>query len=56
MLDHVSLGVTELSRSAIFYDAALGALGVVRAWTKDDAVGYGSPGGEDRLATLLLSG
>ena|SRR5450755_1874617 len=50
MLDHVSLGVTDLRRSIRFYDAALGALGVLRVWTKDDAVGYGLPGGGDRLA------
>ena len=30
MLDHVSLGVTDLARSRRFYDAALRALGLVR--------------------------
>ncbi|WP_236494135.1 lactoylglutathione lyase [Xanthomonas phaseoli] len=52
MLHHVSLGV----RAATFYDAALGALGDVRVWsdlepgTRDQAVGYGGPGGEGCLA------
>ena len=55
MLDHVSLGVTDLSRSAVFYDAALGALGVVRVWTKGNAIGYGWPGGEDRLALFVTA-
>jgi catechol 2,3-dioxygenase-like lactoylglutathione lyase family enzyme len=55
MLDHVSLGVTDLSRSATFYDAALGALGVVRVWTKEDAAGYGLPGEEDRLALFATA-
>src|SRR6516162_7389427 len=30
MLDHVSVGVTNLERSRIFYDAALKPLGLVR--------------------------
>jgi catechol 2,3-dioxygenase-like lactoylglutathione lyase family enzyme len=50
MLDHVSLAVSDLRRSSSFYDVVLGALGVVRVWTKERAVGYGLPGGEDRLA------
>ena len=56
MLDHVSLGVSDLKRSSVFYDAALGALGVVRVWTKETAVGYGLPGGEDRLALFATEG
>ncbi|MBB4480349.1 VOC family protein [Rhizobium etli] len=56
MLHHASLGVSDIERSAAFYDAALGALGYVRVW--DDigpgqtgqAVGYGPPGGGDKLA------
>jgi catechol 2,3-dioxygenase-like lactoylglutathione lyase family enzyme len=56
MLDHVSLGVTDLRRSIAFYDAALAALGVVRVWTKEDAAGYGPPGGEDRLALFTRTG
>lgn len=30
-LDHTGIGVTDIARSAAFYDAALGALGLVRA-------------------------
>jgi catechol 2,3-dioxygenase-like lactoylglutathione lyase family enzyme len=30
MLDHISLGVTDLERSRRFYDAALHPLGLVR--------------------------
>ena len=50
MLHHLSLGVADLARAAAFYDAALGALGYVRVWADDSAVGYGLPGGGDKLA------
>ena len=50
MLHHISLGVADLERSAAFYDAALSALGYVRVWSDDTAVGYGRPGGGDKLA------
>ncbi|MFL5018851.1 MAG: VOC family protein [Rhizobium sp.] len=56
MLHHASLGVSDIERSAAFYDAALGAFGYIRVW--DDirpgetgqAIGYGNPGGGDKLA------
>ncbi len=46
MIDHTGLGVSEFARSARFYDAALGALGMRRAIqlpreSGADAVGYG---------------
>jgi len=53
MLHHVSLGVTDLERSASFYDAALAALGYMRVWTDKSAIGYGSKGGGDKLAIKL---
>jgi catechol 2,3-dioxygenase-like lactoylglutathione lyase family enzyme len=56
MLDHLSLGTTNLERAAAFYDACLAPLGVVRVWTSPDAVGYGPPGGEDGLAIKLRPG
>ncbi|NNH62562.1 VOC family protein [Rhizobium laguerreae] len=56
MLHHASLGISDIERSAAFYDAALTALGYIRVW--DDirpgetgqAIGYGNPGGGDKLA------
>ncbi|MBY5409443.1 VOC family protein [Rhizobium leguminosarum] len=56
MLHHTSLGVSDIERSAAFYDATLAALGYARVW--DDirpgqtgqAIGYGNPGGGDKLA------
>ncbi len=53
MLHHISLGVADLRRSAAFYDAALAALGYVRVWADDTAIGYGPPGGGDKLAIKL---
>ncbi len=50
MLNHISLGVSDLERSVIFYDAILAPLGYVRVWRDSDAAGYGSPGGEDEFA------
>lgn len=56
MLHHISLGALEIERAARFYDAALAPLGYVRVWTDlrpggtGQAVGYGLPGGGDKLA------
>lgn len=56
MLHHLSLGAVDIERAARFYDAALAPLGVVRVWSDlrpggtGQAVGYGPPGGGDRLA------
>jgi catechol 2,3-dioxygenase-like lactoylglutathione lyase family enzyme len=46
MIDHTGIGVSDVERSAAFYDAALGALGMRRAMqlpenSGTDAVGYG---------------
>jgi catechol 2,3-dioxygenase-like lactoylglutathione lyase family enzyme len=56
MLDHISLGVADLGRATAFYDAVLATLGHVRVWTRDDGAGYGSPGGEDKLALKARRG
>jgi catechol 2,3-dioxygenase-like lactoylglutathione lyase family enzyme len=53
MLHHLSFAVTDLARSAAFYDAALTPLGYVRVWEDDTAIGYGSPGGGDFFAIRL---
>jgi catechol 2,3-dioxygenase-like lactoylglutathione lyase family enzyme len=46
MIDHTGIGVANIARSAAFYDAALGALGMRRMIqlpenTGTDGVGYG---------------
>ena len=50
MLHHISFAVSDLQRSAAFYDAVLGTLGYVRAWASHTEIGYGRPGEEDRFA------
>jgi catechol 2,3-dioxygenase-like lactoylglutathione lyase family enzyme len=55
MLHHLSLATSDLARSAAFYDATLEALGYARVWTDDTAIGYGNPGGADKLAIKLRS-
>ena len=47
MIDHTGIGVENMGRSAAFYDAALGALGLRRAMQLPpeegtDGVGYGA--------------
>jgi catechol 2,3-dioxygenase-like lactoylglutathione lyase family enzyme len=53
MLHHISFGVSNLERSAAFYDAALATLGYVRVWADSSAVGYGRAEGQDLFAVKL---
>jgi catechol 2,3-dioxygenase-like lactoylglutathione lyase family enzyme len=43
MIDHTGIGVANVARSAVFYDAALGALGLRRVMQlpENDGIGYG---------------
>ena len=43
MLDHVSIGVSDIERSKAFYDQALGPLGIERLYA-EDGLGYGQDG------------
>lgn len=54
MLHHISLGVADLARAGAFYDAALAPLGYVRVFEDDTALGYGYPGGDDKLSLKLV--
>jgi catechol 2,3-dioxygenase-like lactoylglutathione lyase family enzyme len=50
MLSHLSFGVDDLARAAMFYEKILAPLGYVRVWTDGQhAVGFGEKGGPDRL-------
>lgn len=56
MLHHISLGIVRIEEAVAFFDAALEPLGYVRVWSdlrpgeQGQAVGYGLPGGGDKLA------
>jgi catechol 2,3-dioxygenase-like lactoylglutathione lyase family enzyme len=50
MLDHVSFGVSDIVRSSLFYDAALGEIGYSRIWTTTDAAGYARSGTDEPFA------
>lgn len=41
MIDHLSLGISDLQKTGTFYDAALGALGYSRLVDRDDSLAYG---------------
>lgn len=41
MIDHVSIGVSDVQRSGAFYDAALTPLGYTRLSDDEGSVGYG---------------
>lgn len=41
MLDHVSIGASDLVRAARFYDAVLASLGYVRLHLDESSLGYG---------------
>jgi catechol 2,3-dioxygenase-like lactoylglutathione lyase family enzyme len=53
MIDHLSVGVSDLARSGAFYDAALAPLGYVRVLTHERALGYGPPGARDEVFAIL---
>jgi catechol 2,3-dioxygenase-like lactoylglutathione lyase family enzyme len=41
MIDHVSVGVSDLERAARFYEATLAALGLSRVVTRPATIGFG---------------
>ena len=41
MIDHISLGVADLERSARFYEATLASLGLSRLVTRPATIGFG---------------
>jgi catechol 2,3-dioxygenase-like lactoylglutathione lyase family enzyme len=41
MIDHISVGVSDLERSTRFYEATLSALGFTRVVTRPASIGFG---------------
>ncbi len=56
MLHHLSFAVTDIARSAAFYDAVLAPLGYGRVWEDETFVGYGNEPGQDVFALKLRPG
>jgi catechol 2,3-dioxygenase-like lactoylglutathione lyase family enzyme len=56
MIDHVSIGVSNLERSIAFYDAVFASLGIIRLWTTEDAAGYGYDGSDEPFAIKQATG
>jgi len=56
MIHHLSLAVTDLNRSAAFYDAALGALGYERTLSYPDVTGWGFIDNGDIFSIRLRPG
>jgi catechol 2,3-dioxygenase-like lactoylglutathione lyase family enzyme len=54
MLDHISIGVTDLERSTRFYDAVLAQLGYVRVFESRGASGYAAAGEIDDAFAIRL--
>jgi catechol 2,3-dioxygenase-like lactoylglutathione lyase family enzyme len=45
MLDHVTIGVTDLKKSVAFYDSVFGAIGIAQLYAFEERfVGYGTKG------------
>ena len=56
LFSHLSLGVTDLKRGIMFYDAVIAALGGVRCFTGPVSVGYGPRMDKEDLALKLRPG
>jgi catechol 2,3-dioxygenase-like lactoylglutathione lyase family enzyme len=55
MIDHLSIGVSDLTRAGAFYDAVLATLGYVRVLTHERALGWGPPGARDEAFAILAA-
>jgi catechol 2,3-dioxygenase-like lactoylglutathione lyase family enzyme len=56
VIDHTSIGVSDLAAAAKFYDAALAALGYVQLFANPRGVGYGRAGAKDEGFAILAAG
>jgi catechol 2,3-dioxygenase-like lactoylglutathione lyase family enzyme len=55
MLDHISLGVSDLARAGAFYDTSLAPLGYVRLFANERGIGYGPAGAKDEAFAILAA-
>lgn len=56
MLDHISIGVSDLKKAQEFYDAVLKPLGLKRVYEVDGASGYGRNAQEPRFWIAVPDG
>ncbi|MBB2191031.1 VOC family protein [Gluconacetobacter azotocaptans] len=56
MFSHVTVGVRDVTHAAIFYDAVLAPLGIVRCWTAQDGsfAGWRQPDGREGDNTFFI--
>ena len=52
LVDHFSITVRDLRRSARFYDAVMASLGAAKVYQRQDAIGYGE---RNRAATTATA-
>jgi catechol 2,3-dioxygenase-like lactoylglutathione lyase family enzyme len=55
VIDHLSVGVSDLARAGAFYDAVLATLGYARVLTHERALGWGPPGARDEVFAVLAA-
>jgi catechol 2,3-dioxygenase-like lactoylglutathione lyase family enzyme len=55
MIDHLSIGVSDLTRAGAFYDAVLATLGYARVLSHERALGWGPPGARDESFAILAA-
>lgn len=56
MIDHISIHVSDLEKSAVFYEKALGAIGYKRlVGDFGDTVGFAISGPQDKSGSVWLS-
>jgi catechol 2,3-dioxygenase-like lactoylglutathione lyase family enzyme len=56
MIDHLSIGVSDLARAGAFYDAVLATIGYVRVLTHERALGWNRAGARDECFAVLFVG
>lgn len=54
MIDHVSIRVSDLKKSAEFYEKALGSIGYKKLGEFDGAIGFAKEGPEDSSGSVWL--
>ncbi len=54
VVSYLTIGAADIAQATAFYDAALGALGLRRAWLNDGWAGYG-PEGDDHGTILICA-